>query len=98
MFLVKLQLIATACVAPQFKVRWLENWNSSVHSCQAVHFPPKEFTNKDFEAWLNKASFWAGVSRMFASYGAHFLGSVFCAFFCINFYFLVQTTSITLKK
>jgi hypothetical protein len=46
----KLQLIATACAAPQFKVRWLENWNSSVHSRQAVHFPPKGFTEKDLEA------------------------------------------------
>jgi hypothetical protein len=59
----KLQLIATACAAPQFKVRWLENWNSSVHSRQVVHFPPKGFTEKDLEAWLNKASFWARVSN-----------------------------------
>ena len=62
MSLEKLQLIATACVAPEFKVRWLQPWNSSIHSRQAVHFPHKGFTKNDFEDWLNKASFWAGVS------------------------------------
>jgi hypothetical protein len=63
MSLEKLQLIATAYVAPQFKVRWLQFWNSGIHSRQAVHFPPKGFTDKDLEAWLNRASFWAGVSN-----------------------------------
>jgi hypothetical protein len=63
MSLEKLQLIATACAAPQFKVRWLKNWKSGVHSRQAVHFPPKGFTDKDLKAWLNKASFWARVSN-----------------------------------
>jgi hypothetical protein len=50
MSLEKLQLIATTCAVPQFKVRWLENWNSGVHSRQAVHFPLKGFTNRDLEA------------------------------------------------
>ena len=54
MLLNKLQLIATA---PQFKVKWLEHWNSSVHSYQEVHFLPKRFTKKDLKAWLNIASF-----------------------------------------
>jgi hypothetical protein len=62
MMLEKLQLIATPIAAPHFKVRWLEFWNSGVHSRQAVHFPAKDFTDKDLESWLNKASFWAGVS------------------------------------
>jgi hypothetical protein len=62
MTLEKLQLIATATIAPHFKVRWLEFWNSRVHSRQAVHFPAKGFIDKDLESWLNKASFWAGVS------------------------------------
>jgi hypothetical protein len=52
-----------ACAAPQFKVRWLEIWNLGIYTRQAVHFPPKGFTDKDLEAWLNKASFWAGVSN-----------------------------------
>jgi hypothetical protein len=63
MSLEKLQLIATACAAPQFKVRWLENWNSGVYSHQAIHFLPKGFTDKDLEAWLNKASFLARISN-----------------------------------
>jgi hypothetical protein len=62
MTLEKLQLIATASASPTFKVRWLEHWNSSVHSRQAIHFLFKGFTEKELEAWLNKASFWAGVS------------------------------------
>ena len=63
MILEKLQLIATACAAPHFKVRWLENWNSSVHSRQGVHFPPKGFTNKDLESCKNKASIFARLSN-----------------------------------
>jgi hypothetical protein len=62
MKLEKLQLIATAIAAPHFKVRWLEFWNSRVYSRQAVLFPAKGFTDKDLESWLNKASFWAGIS------------------------------------
>jgi hypothetical protein len=62
MTLEKLQLIATTSASPSFKVRWLEHWNSSVHSRQAVYFPSQGFTDKELEAWLNKASFWAGVS------------------------------------
>ena len=62
MTLEKLQLIATASASPPFKVRWLEQWNSSAHSRQAVHFPAKGCTEKELEAFLNKASFWAGVS------------------------------------
>ena len=63
MSLEKLQLIAMASSAPHFKARWLEFWNSSVHSQQAVHFLPKGFNDKDLESWLNKASFGVGVSN-----------------------------------
>jgi hypothetical protein len=63
MTLEKLQLIAMASTSPPFKVRWLEHWNSSIHSRQAVHFPPKGFTNKELESWLNRASFWVAVSN-----------------------------------
>jgi hypothetical protein len=62
MTLEKLQLIATASAFPPFKVRWLEQWNSSAHSRQAVHFPSKGFTDKELESWLNRASFRAGIS------------------------------------
>jgi hypothetical protein len=63
MTLEKLQLIASATVAPPFKVRWREHWNSSAYSRQAVHFPSKGFIDKDLESWLNKASFWPGVGN-----------------------------------
>jgi hypothetical protein len=62
MTLEKLQFIAMATATPHFKVRWLEFWNSGAHSRQAVHFPAKGFTDKDLESWLNKVSFWVGVS------------------------------------
>ena len=62
MTLEKLQLLETVVAAPHFKVRWLEHWNSGVHSCQAVHFPPKGLSDKDLESWLNKACTWVGVS------------------------------------
>jgi hypothetical protein len=62
MTLEKLQLIATASASPPFKVKWLEQWNSSALSRQAVHFPPKGFIDKELESRLNRDSFWAGVS------------------------------------
>jgi hypothetical protein len=62
MTLEKLQLIVTASASPPFKVRWLEQWNSSAHSHQAIHFPSKGFTDKELKSWPNWASFWAGVS------------------------------------
>jgi hypothetical protein len=65
MTLEKLQSISTASAAPHFKVRWLEFWNSSLHSRQAVHFPAKGVTERDLDAWLNKACFWAGVCNQF---------------------------------
>lgn len=61
MTLEKLQSIATASASPPFKVRWLEYWNSSPHSCQAVYFPAKGFTEKELDSFLEKASFWAGL-------------------------------------
>ena len=62
MTLDKLQMIATALAAPPQKVRWLQQWNSSSMTREVLHFPAKGFTEKDFEPWLNRASFWAGVS------------------------------------
>jgi hypothetical protein len=62
MTLVKLQYITTAVVSPSFKTRWLTWWNSGVHTREALHFLSKGFTDKDLEPWLNKASFWAGMS------------------------------------
>jgi hypothetical protein len=61
MTLERLQLIATAVAAPLHKVRWLTFWNSRTHTREALHFLTKGFTEKELEAWLNRASFWAGV-------------------------------------
>jgi hypothetical protein len=57
----RLQLIATSVAAPPHKIKWLTFWNSSTHTREALHFPTKGFTEKELKAWLNRASFWAGV-------------------------------------
>jgi hypothetical protein len=62
MTLERLQLIATAVAAPPHKVRWLCYWNSSSSTREAFYFPAKGFLDKELEAWLNKAAFWAGIS------------------------------------
>jgi hypothetical protein len=62
MTLERLQLIAIAVAAPPHKVRWLCSWNSTSSTLEAFHFPAKGFLDKDLESWLNKATFWAGVS------------------------------------
>jgi hypothetical protein len=61
MTLERLQLIATSVGTPPHKIRWLTFWNSGTHTCEALHFPAKGFTEKELEAWLNRASFWVGV-------------------------------------
>src|SRR5450759_3787772 len=58
----KLQLIATAAVSSSAKVQWLMWWNSSTLTREALRFPKNPFSDKEFESWLNKASFWSGVS------------------------------------
>jgi uncharacterized membrane protein len=61
----KLQLIATTVASSLHKVRWLKHRNSGLHICEALHFPAKGFTDKELEAWLNRASFWARVRDLF---------------------------------
>jgi hypothetical protein len=62
MTLERLQLIATAVVPHHYKARWLSFWNSGTHTREALHFPAKGFKTDELDSWLNKASFWAGVS------------------------------------
>jgi hypothetical protein len=57
MTLDKVQLVATIVVSPQFKYKWLTWWNSSALTREALHFPPTGLLDRDFEAWLNRASF-----------------------------------------
>ena len=61
MILERLQLIATAFAASPYKIMWLIFWNSGFHTREALYFLAKRFTNKELEAWLNKALFWVGV-------------------------------------
>jgi hypothetical protein len=56
-----LQLIATVVATPLHKIRWLTFWNLGTHTREAPHFLAKEFTEKELEAWSNRASFWTGV-------------------------------------
>jgi hypothetical protein len=79
MSLEKLQLIATACATPHFKARWLQFWNSGSHFRQVVHFPPKGFTDRELESWLNRASFWAGVINQ-----SHFATDYFASYFAFG--------------
>jgi hypothetical protein len=65
MSLEKLQLISIAVASFPHKARWLKDWNSSHHTREAFHFPAKGFPDKDLEAWLNRAIFWAGVRDYF---------------------------------
>ena len=46
----------------EYKARWLQWWNSSRSVHQSNHFPLETpFKNKTFDAFLNRASFWAHV-------------------------------------
>jgi hypothetical protein len=62
MILDQVQYIAIAVVSSSFKARRLKWWTSSVQTREALHFPPKGFTDKDLEPWLNKASFGTRIS------------------------------------
>jgi hypothetical protein len=62
MTLDKLQFIETVVVLASFKVRWFSWWNSSALSKEALHFSAKPISDKDLEAWLSKASFYARVT------------------------------------
>jgi hypothetical protein len=57
----KLQKIVPAAVDAKFKARWLRWWNSSASARQSYRFLPQDFKEADFDPWLNKATFWAGV-------------------------------------
>lgn len=61
MTLEKLQMIATTPVEPKFKARWLKWWNSSEMARESLRFPLGDVKDKELDAWLIKASFWAQV-------------------------------------
>lgn len=70
MTLERLQLLATAKVQPLYRIRWLKIWNSSAGSRAALRFPLTGTTDKEFEAWLHRACFWAEVRQ--ANYSVKF--------------------------
>ncbi len=68
MTLEKLQLIATAAVEPEYKVRWLKWWNSGSFNREAIRFPKSPASEDTLKPWLNKAAFWAGVCLLSLSF------------------------------
>jgi hypothetical protein len=72
MSLDKLQKIVPAAVEAKYKARWLRWWNSSLSSRLSYRFPPLEFKDTEFDPWLNKASFWAGVQFLKKPFPLHY--------------------------
>lgn len=58
----KLQLIATAKASSNFKIKWLEYFNSSPSTREARRLPPKSVNEDKLGIFLAKACWWAGVS------------------------------------
>ena len=56
MTLEKLQLIATAVVEPEYKVRWLKWWNSGSFNHEAIRFPKTPASEDSLKPWLHKAA------------------------------------------
>ena len=83
----KLQKVATSRVMAEYKACWLRWWNSSRSIHQGNHFPAKTpFKDKTFDAFLNRASFWAQV----------FLTFLYFFLPLIIFIVLILTTSYSL--
>jgi hypothetical protein len=75
MTLEKLQLIATAAVEPEYKVRWLKWWNSGSFNREAIRFPKTPAIEDTLKPWLNKTTFWAGyvINILFCLSTLHFV-------------------------
>ena len=58
----KLQMVATAVVPSEFKVRWLRWWNAGPLVRAGVRSPKAPVSDNRLLEWLNKAAFYAGVS------------------------------------
>ncbi len=95
MTLEKLQLIATAAVEPEYKVRWLKWWNSGSFNREAIRFPKSPASEDNLKIWLNKAAFWAGVHPSVFSLTFHFF--VFCQFLNSN-YIVTQLKDAAVKE
>ena len=62
MHLDKLQTIATTPVAATHKIMWLKWWNSGQAIRDTYFFPRPLCPESQLLPWLNRASFYAGVS------------------------------------
>jgi hypothetical protein len=60
MTLDKVQLVAIAVVSSTYKIQWLIWWNLKTLTHEALRFLANSFLEKEFKAWLNKASLGQG--------------------------------------
>ena len=82
----RLQKVATSAVEPRFKARWLHQWNSPPFVRAAYRFPSPRFKDSALDQFLNRASFWAQVSKLSTSV----LVLTFVNMFLSNSFFLSQ--------
>ena len=61
----KLYMLATSAMLPKMMVKWLQRWNSSAAIRDAYRFPKPGFGNSKFPEWLNRATWWALVGKIF---------------------------------
>jgi hypothetical protein len=57
----KLQHLVTSKVDAMQKVKWLELWNSTPAFRMSLKFPKMPISDKAFDLWLHKATFWSQV-------------------------------------
>jgi hypothetical protein len=62
MTLEKLQKISASLVQPEYKIKWLNWWNSREMNREVLRFPPSPVTEIILESWLMKVVFWAEVN------------------------------------
>lgn len=62
MHLDKLQVLSTTPVAAKHKIMWLKWWNSGPAIRDTYFFPRPLCPESQLVAWLNRASFYAGVN------------------------------------
>ena len=57
----KLQHLVTSKVDAKQKVKWLEVWNSTIAFCMSLKVPKMPISDKAFDLWLHKETFWSQV-------------------------------------
>ena len=59
----KLQHLVTTKVDTEQKIKWLELWNSTSAFLMSLKFPKMPISDKAFDLWLHKATFWSQIRR-----------------------------------